>query len=518
MSSSFGSTAEPSAASIDWTSRLVGPYRVLHRLGSGGMSEVYLAYHERLQRHAALKFLRKHLAADASHMQRFLQEAQAAARLVHPNIVQIYDIAEIDGVAYIAQEYVPGSTLRHYIQRCKMLPVDEAVSILLQVAAGLCKSAESSIVHRDIKPENILLTSSGDAKIVDFGLARALREVSDLTEVGVALGTPTYMSPEQIQGQSVDVRSDLYSLGVTAYHMLAGRPPFEGETALALALQHVQNRVPPLSEVRDDVPPGLQAIVERLLAKNPEDRYATPHALVEELRQLDVSQPTAAGRLPLPNLGESPVATFGEHTSALQRAMLQQAARGGGGRRSLSVAIVAVLALVAIGSGYLAYVAIVSQPIEDLLPEPTPYSLGIERQDSVASQYALALLKDTPAYWEAVEQYFPADTPANRSYHQKAWLRLAWLYLRQDDPEHAGKWIDKLLKPENLSGDKTIETLAHATDYWQAVELEDGQRAALSRTAAIEDYNSLTKEQQSLVQSAEALPSSIREIFYANRG
>ncbi len=261
--------------SRDLTNRIVAGYRVLHRLGRGGMSEVYLGFHENLRRHVALKVLRQDLVNSPDHLARFLQEARAAASLVHPNIVQVYDIGQFDNVHYIAQEYIAGSNLRAYIQRCGSVPLPEALSILLQTAAALQKAASIGIVHRDIKPENILLTSDGEVKVADFGLARAKGQETNLTEVGVTLGTPLYMSPEQIQGSSVDSRSDLYSLGVTAFHMLAGRPPFEGETALALALLHTQNEPPALESFRPDLPPTLCKIIHRLLKKNPDDRFSS---------------------------------------------------------------------------------------------------------------------------------------------------------------------------------------------------------------------------------------------------
>ncbi len=214
----------------------LGAYRIERPIGSGGMADVYYAIHETLRRPAAIKVLRASLASDDVHLQRFLQEARAAASLIHPNIVQVYDVGQEGDHRYIAQEYIPGTNLRQYLTDNGQMSVNETLSILLQVLAALSKSAAVGIVHRDIKPENIMLTRDGDVKVADYGLARVLlSDDPQLTRAGTTLGTPMYMSPEQIQEGQVDIRSDLYSLGVTIYHMLAGRPPFTGENTARIS-------------------------------------------------------------------------------------------------------------------------------------------------------------------------------------------------------------------------------------------------------------------------------------------
>src|SRR5687768_9200467 len=234
MSSEFVSTAG------DLTGRELGDYRVLRRLGAGGMAEVYLAEQRSLGRRVALKVLQTALARDASYVLRFQNEARAAAALVHANIVQIYEVGQSDGVHFIAQEYVPGKNLGELLKRQAALAPRLVLDILRQAAAALCKAGEAGIVHRDLKPDNILLSNSGEVKVADFGLARMESiDAKTLTQVGVAMGTPLYMSPEQIEGRAVDVRSDIYSLGITCYHLLAGTPPHSGDTALAVALHHL---------------------------------------------------------------------------------------------------------------------------------------------------------------------------------------------------------------------------------------------------------------------------------------
>ncbi len=496
---------------VDLTNRQLGGYRVLHRLGSGGMSDVYLAFQENLHRHVALKVMRVDLAASPEHVKRFLQEARAAASMVHPNIVQVYDVGEQQNLQYIAQEYIAGCSLRSYIQRVRSLRVDETVSILMQISAALSKSASIGIVHRDIKPDNILLTPDGEVKVADFGLSRAHTSKENLTEVGVALGTPTYMSPEQVQGQPVDIRSDLYSLGVTAYQMLTGRPPFEGETALALAVQHVQNKPPDILKLRPDVPPKLVAIINRLLEKKAEDRFVSPNELNRALRELaDVlPAPLPTDRpLPLPNLVvESPL-IGGEHTAALEKAALADRLRESQKRRKLFYAA-GLLGISAIGCG-IAYRLTSSIPIPNILPRPTPSELGIERKSTVQEQFALALLKDSPAYWTAVETYFPqSSSPLAEVYCCKAWLHLSWYALRREKPLEANQHLSKIASVKNL--DSVLDALYHATLYWRASIQDDLPTVEIERVSFSGKYASLSDSQKDVVK--QTLPGEVRGLL-----
>ncbi len=210
------------------------------------MAEVYLAEQISLSRQVAFKVLRPNLATDATYVQRFDQEARAAAQLVHANIVQIFEVGCVDGVHFIAQEYVQGSNLAEMLARRAPPTLARSLAILRQVAAALDKAAQAGIVHRDIKPENIMLAAGGEVKVADFGLARVYSQepANNLTQIGVTMGTPLYMSPEQVEGRPLDPRSDIYSLGVTAYQTLVGEPPFRGETALGIAVQHLKNPPP----------------------------------------------------------------------------------------------------------------------------------------------------------------------------------------------------------------------------------------------------------------------------------
>ena len=274
----------------DLSGRQLGDFHLLRRLGRGAMAEVYLGEQGRLKRRVAVKILKPELAVDRTYLQRFELEAQAAASLVHANIVQIYEVGCVDMLHYIAQEYVPGPNLRDYVARHGPCDLSHALSIMRQVAAALAKAGEKGVVHRDIKPENIMLTARGEVKVADFGLARLTREgaENDLTQVGITLGTPLYMSPEQVEGKPLDPRSDIYSFGVTCYYMLTGAPPFSGETALGVAVQHLKKQPQPLESLRPDLPPALCRIVHQMLAKDPSRRFANARELLRELRRVQI--------------------------------------------------------------------------------------------------------------------------------------------------------------------------------------------------------------------------------------
>ena len=287
MSSDLPQSPAP-APDSDLSGRQLGDFHLLRRLGHGAMADVYLAEQERLKRRVAVKILKPELAGDRVYLQRFELEAQAAASLVHANIVQIYEVGCVNHLHYIAQEYVQGQNLRDYITRHGPPDLPHALSIMRQVASALVKAAEQGVVHRDIKPENIMLTAGGEVKVADFGLARLTGPGggNDLTQIGITLGTPLYMSPEQVEGKSLDPRSDIYSFGVTCYHMLTGSPPFEGETALGVAVQHLKKSAQPMESLRPDLPPSLCRIVHQMLAKDPSRRFASARDLLRELRRV----------------------------------------------------------------------------------------------------------------------------------------------------------------------------------------------------------------------------------------
>ncbi|BBL78367.1 hypothetical protein RxyAA322_02210 [Rubrobacter xylanophilus] len=262
-----------------------GRYAVLGRLGGGGMAEVFLAHDRVLGREVALKVLREAYASDARFVERFRREARSVAALSHPNIVSIYDHGRTaDGTYYIAMEHVPGGTLKERILKQAPLPPEEAAGTALQVARALGVAHGRGIVHRDIKPQNILLGSSGEAKVADFGIARAASEAT-ISGTSLVLGTAGYMSPEQAMGRRAGARSDLYSLGVVLYEMLTGSLPYEADTPVAVAIRHIHEPPRHPRSVNPAVPAALDAVTVRLLAKRPEDRYPDAAALAEDLER-----------------------------------------------------------------------------------------------------------------------------------------------------------------------------------------------------------------------------------------
>jgi beta-lactam-binding protein with PASTA domain len=250
------------------------------------MADVYLAHDDTLDRDVALKVMSSRYAGDEEFVERFKREAQSAAALSHPNIVSIFDRGESeDGTYYIAMEYLPGGTLKDRITKRGALPAHTAAAVALQMAEALRAAHERDVIHRDIKPHNILVTGSGDVKVTDFGIARAAAS-STMTRTGHILGTAHYISPEQAMGEPVGPASDLYSLGVVLYEMLTGELPFDADTPLGIAMKHVNGHLRPPQELNPSVPDGINAITLRLLAKNPEDRYASDSELIEDLERV----------------------------------------------------------------------------------------------------------------------------------------------------------------------------------------------------------------------------------------
>jgi len=279
----------PAQPSTDLTGRTLGEYVVLRKLGQGGMGQVYLAEQRSLKRNVALKILKAELASNPNSLQRFKAEAEAVARVTHANIVQVYAIGESDGLNYMALEYVEGRNLRDYMQRKGTPELLLALSIMRQVASALQRAAEMGIIHRDIKPENILLTKKGEVKVADFGLSRCLapdQQPLHLTQSGVTMGTPLYMSPEQVEGKPVDPRTDIYSFGVTCYHMFAGNPPYSGTNPFEVALLHVRGEPTPLQTIRPDLPPELCLLVHKLMAKSPDQRYQSAKEVLKDLARV----------------------------------------------------------------------------------------------------------------------------------------------------------------------------------------------------------------------------------------
>jgi eukaryotic-like serine/threonine-protein kinase len=258
-------------------------YEIQELLGTGGMASVYRAHDTLLERSVALKVLHEHFSRDPNYVERFRREARAIARVSHPNIVTVIDRGSFEDREFIVFEHVPGETLKEILERQGPLPVAEALAVAHQVARALAFAHEHGVVHRDVKPHNVLVDGDGGAKVTDFGLARSLDLERDITQTGTVLGTCDYISPEQASGQPVDERSDQYSLGVLLFELLTGEVPFPAETYMAAALRHVRDPVPSARESRPDVPPSVDELVRRTMAKRAEDRFPTTAALVAAL-------------------------------------------------------------------------------------------------------------------------------------------------------------------------------------------------------------------------------------------
>tara|TARA_R110002049_G_scaffold285698_3_gene466893 strand:+ start:46964 stop:48550 length:1587 start_codon:yes stop_codon:yes gene_type:complete len=461
--SGTGSASNPSSgSSASLVGCQMGDYQILRKLGRGGMADVFAARHLTLGREVAIKVLRTEYARDADYVKRFRREARAAAKLNHPNIVQVYDVGSVGTNHFMAQELIDGMNLREELTRNGTLDESDAIEVLVGVASALQAAAESGITHRDIKPENIMRSSRGIIKVADFGLARLGPDVdssrADLTQAGFTLGTPRYMSPEQVQGNAVDVRSDLYSLGVTMYHLLAGRPPFEADDPLALAVMHLHDRPLPLDRARgvNDLPEWLIAVVNRLMNKLPSDRFQSPTELLDAVRaEASVSLGGAYG-------------TVGTAAATIRLQRLTDRARLRRKSKFFRVAGACLLPLACAGiAGYVAAI----QPPKDIEPLLRPDH--VKRAESVEQQFLVAVARDDEAGWASVSRYFPPSENSDyAAYHLKSLLHLAEVHLSEGRFGEAIAALDTVLG--SVEADKIYQLLA----LEKKIRVYEGQSSA----------------------------------------
>ena len=329
-----------------------GRYEIVRPIARGGMAEVYLAHDQLLDRPVALKVLFPELSTDPSFVERFRREAQSAANLSHPNIISVFDWGEESGTYFIVMEYVDGRPLSTVIRNDGPLEALRAAEIGASVAAALGFAHRNGVVHRDVKPGNILIDKNDNVKIGDFGIARATSTQENLTQTGAVMGTATYFSPEQAQGTTVDPRSDVYSLGVVLYEMVAGKPPFTGDNPVSVAYKHVREEPPPLREIRTDVPAPYVRIVEMAMAKSPSERYASAEDLRGDLLRFHQGRPIAAAAAAASATAAMPATAVQRRTASSTVAVpaaetiTEEPGRRTGAYVALLIGLLALLALV----------------------------------------------------------------------------------------------------------------------------------------------------------------------------
>ena len=273
--------------------QMLGPYRIINQIGQGGMASVYKAYQASMDRNVAIKVLPRQLAESREFTKRFQQEAHIIARLEHAHILPVFDYGESDGIPYFVMRYLEAGTLKDKMEAGRPLPLIEIDRIFTQLTDALSYAHSQGVIHRDLKPANVLIDSQGNLFLTDFGIAKLLEDTSPrLTQTDAIMGTPAYISPEQAQAQTVDQRSDIYSLGIILYEMVTGRLPFVADTPLAVILKHVSDPLPLPSSIKPDISEAIENVILKALAKNPNDRFATAADFVSAWkRALDEMEP-----------------------------------------------------------------------------------------------------------------------------------------------------------------------------------------------------------------------------------
>jgi len=297
ISVSHTKTLETPKPELPTGSTFAGRYQIIEELGMGGMGKVYKAIDKRINEEIALKVLKPEISDDEKTIERFSNELKFARKIVHKNVGRMYDLNEEEGTYYISMEYVPGEDLKSFIRRSGQLTVGKAVSIAKQVCGGLAEAHRLGVVHRDLKPQNIMIDKEGNARIMDFGIARSLK-AKGITEAGMIIGTPEYMSPEQVEGEEVDQRSDIYSLGVILYETVTGRVPFEGDTPFSIALKHKSETPPDPKELNAQVPSDLSWLILKCMEKDKEKRYQRVEEFLSELEKIEKGIPTTKRVVP----------------------------------------------------------------------------------------------------------------------------------------------------------------------------------------------------------------------------
>ncbi|MGH2581242.1 MAG: Stk1 family PASTA domain-containing Ser/Thr kinase [Actinomycetota bacterium] len=359
---------------------LGGRYLVESELGRGGMATVFKGTDTVLGRPVAVKVLSPQYSGDANFVTRFRREAQAAARLNHPNLVSVYDTGTDDGIHFIVMEYVEAKTLADYLPGGGRIMPERSIEIAEAVCDALSVAHAHGIIHRDIKPANIMITSKGDVKVTDFGIARVISGADTLAQTAAVLGTASYLSPEQAQSQPVDQRSDIYSLGVALYEMVTGRPPFSGDSPVMVASKHVLEQPTPPSKLNADVSPELEAVIMKAMAKNPDNRYQDADEMRADLERARLGQGVQA----TPLLPEESARTQRIAPTGPPTAVLPPVAPGGGERRRWWIpALIILLILAVLGGGLYLLASSLLSTNTDTVRVPRVLGLSQEAATSV---------------------------------------------------------------------------------------------------------------------------------------
>ena len=457
-------TAAAVDGSDDLTGRTLDDFRVLRTLGQGGMARVYLAEQQSLRRQVALKVMSPEMLAKSDAIDRFRREAMAAANLSHGNIVQVFTVGQVDSQHYIAMEYVAGRNLRQWVRRAGPMPLPQALKVMRQAASALKAAGAAGIVHRDIKPANLMISRRGVVKVADFGLSLAPNsgQSGEITEVGQTVGTPRYMSPEQVEGRPTDHRSDLYSLGVTFYYLLAGQAPYDGGTPVQIALQHIKSTPPPLASMRPDLPPELCELVHRMMSKSPADRPADAGEVADVLKRLSRLY-AAESDDDITVTGGDPTEVSGSLvrlTASTRKSLVKLLGSRAAAVRSPKYLLLPLLAL--FGFGLLVGVAM--RPVDPLRGPLDPHP----KAATAEAQYVDAMLDATPEAFAAVERHWTGSEYADLAVKQR-------LLLLVKDPRRTDDALT------------LADTLARRPDAVRFAEVVIAARAVLSAGSRDDD-------------------------------
>jgi serine/threonine-protein kinase len=423
-------------------------YRVLERIGAGGMADVWLAEDQHLQRQVALKVLHSRFAQDREFVERFRLEAEAAAGLQHPNVVAVYDRGDVDGTYYIAMQYLQGQTLKQLIDAG--LAPDEAVGLIRQVLEGARFAHRHGVVHRDLKPQNVIVDAEGTATVTDFGIARA--GVSEITQAGAVMGTPHYLSPEQAQGQDVTAVSDLYSIGVMLYEALTRRVPFEGDSAVAVAMKQVAQAPQRPSTINPQVSPALDAVTMRALEKEPGQRFQSADAFIAALdaalRDPGGGMSGTAAFAPLPPIVATPEEPVAEGFEEERR------------RRRLIWMLVAAAILIGLLLGFL-LTRDTTTEVPNVTGSPESTAISLLREDGFKIGEIRRVQREAPAS-TVLEQDPAASPPADEAALDCAFLSLFCSKPKVDLTVSAGPGSAKVPSTAGLTRAKAEEALEEA--------------------------------------------------------